>query len=349
MEKINVAELLKDCPKGMELDCTIWDNVVFDHIDMKSDYPIHIKKMGGEEYLTEEGCFNFDLGAKCVIFPKGKTTWEGFQRPYINGDIVYTIGGSIAILGDKIGECSVGFYSHCGLFYDEFDFDIVVSPERLATEEEKEQLFRAIQNNGYKWNSETKTLEKLIVPKFNVDDRVRHKSHTREVNIVKEIKDAHYILDDELALPFTFQDEYELVPNKLEKLVKPEFKIGDIIQDIDTYKVKITEINIDDECYGYESIIAKGIGSIPFNEQDNWKLVPKKFDINTLKPFESRVLVRNAYNKVWRPTIFGCYMKDKYEPFYVLGGTGWKQCIPYEGNEHLLGKTDDCDECFKTW
>ena len=46
MEKINVAELLKDCPKGMELDCTLWDNVVFDHIDMKSDYPIHIKKMG---------------------------------------------------------------------------------------------------------------------------------------------------------------------------------------------------------------------------------------------------------------------------------------------------------------
>lgn len=25
------------------------------------------------------------------------------------------------------------------------------------------------------------------------------------------------------------------------------------------------------------------------------------------------------------------------------------QCIPYEGNEHLLGKTDDCDEFYKTW
>ena len=26
MEKINIAELLKDCPSGMELNCTIWDN-----------------------------------------------------------------------------------------------------------------------------------------------------------------------------------------------------------------------------------------------------------------------------------------------------------------------------------
>ena len=27
--KINIAELLKDCPQGMELDCTTWDNVTF--------------------------------------------------------------------------------------------------------------------------------------------------------------------------------------------------------------------------------------------------------------------------------------------------------------------------------
>ena len=30
--KINIAELLKDCPQGMELDCTMFDNVVFDEV-----------------------------------------------------------------------------------------------------------------------------------------------------------------------------------------------------------------------------------------------------------------------------------------------------------------------------
>ena len=32
MEKINIAELLKDCPKGMELDCTMLDDVTFEGI-----------------------------------------------------------------------------------------------------------------------------------------------------------------------------------------------------------------------------------------------------------------------------------------------------------------------------
>lgn len=37
MEKINIAELLKDCPKGMELDCTIFDDVVFEKVDSESN------------------------------------------------------------------------------------------------------------------------------------------------------------------------------------------------------------------------------------------------------------------------------------------------------------------------
>jgi hypothetical protein len=63
------------------------------------------------------------------------------------------------------------------------------------------------------------------------------------------------------------------------------------------------------------------------------------------------VLVRaeSGSGNLWKPAIFGCYVKDKYAPYYVLGGTCWSQCIPYEGNEHLIGKTDDCDEYFKNW
>ena len=32
MEKINIAELLKDCPSGMELDCTMYEDVYFDYV-----------------------------------------------------------------------------------------------------------------------------------------------------------------------------------------------------------------------------------------------------------------------------------------------------------------------------
>ena len=285
MERINLAELLKDCPKGMELDCTMYEDVYFDYVDELNIIHCYIQHETHKTSITfnQHGTPNSDIKSKCVIFPKGKTTWEGFHRPYVNGDIVYTIGGSIAIISDKIGEHSEGFNSYCRLFNYEFDFDIIVSPERLATEKEKEKLFDAIKANGYTWNAKTKTLEKLIEPKFKVGDKIRHKSHTREGNIVTEIKDTHYILDDELALPFTFQDEYELVPNK--------------------------------------------------------------FNTNTLVPFESRVLVRNDKDQYWIPAFWGGKRTDGYTTSF-----GWsKYCIPFDGNEHLLNSNKECDEFYRTW
>ena len=90
MEKINIAELLKDCPKGMELDCIIFNGkVYFEGIDdNNSAYPIKISvNLVNIEYLDIYGQYNTRDYSKCVIFPKGKTTWEGFQRPIEDGDI----------------------------------------------------------------------------------------------------------------------------------------------------------------------------------------------------------------------------------------------------------------------
>ena len=123
------------------------------------------------------------------------------------------------------------------------------------------------------------------------------------------------------------------------------FKVGDTIQDKDGYKVEIFKVDIDEECYEYISIIAKGIGSIPFKLQDEWELVPNKFDITTLKPFD-KVLVRDGAG-LWRPSLFGNDMIVGYR--YFTSNGSYKECIPYEGNEHLLGTTDDCDEFYKTW
>jgi hypothetical protein len=100
--KINIAELLKDCPKGMELDCTMFDNVTFVKVDNNTrQFPIEILISGlHSKYLTKEGCFHDATHlpeAKCVIFPKGKTTWKGFQRPFKDGDIVADDTGWIGI------------------------------------------------------------------------------------------------------------------------------------------------------------------------------------------------------------------------------------------------------------
>ena len=51
----------------------------------------------------------------------------------------------------------------------EYPIPIVIQDYRLATEEEKQKLFNAIKENGYRLDVETKTLVNL---KFKVGDRI---------------------------------------------------------------------------------------------------------------------------------------------------------------------------------
>ena len=56
------------------------------------------------------------------------------------------------------------------------------------------------------------------------------------------------------------------------------------------------------------------------------------------KPFE-KVLVRDSYDDMWRASFFS-HIKEN-DGRYVTTCVTWKFCIPYEGNEHLLGTTKD--------
>lgn len=296
--KINIAEILKDCPKGMELDCAVFDNVYFNKVDNHLEFPIECYILCGERKLsilfTKYGEYSILSGAKCTIFPKGKTTWEGFQRPFKDGDIVF-YNDTIAIFkewGDEtLFRTYVTKYLCCDSLIDTNVplFGARVRKEiRLATEEEKAKLFDAIKSHGYKWNPETKTLEKLIEPKFKVGDKIKHKDSGIYCTL------------------------------------------GEYSEGISAYRTDIGGL------------------SITYKNMEQWELAPNKFDIDTLVPYESRVLVRNGDNDIWKPAIFGCYIY-KSAPYYVLGGTSWKYCIPYEGNKHLLRTTNDCDDYYKIW
>lgn len=57
MKKINIAELLKDCPKGMKLDCIIYDNVV-----KQPQYPKTYEECA--EILLERASVRNDIGYK---------------------------------------------------------------------------------------------------------------------------------------------------------------------------------------------------------------------------------------------------------------------------------------------
>ena len=292
--KINIAELLKDCPKGMELDCTMYDNLYFDSLNADYYNTVNcytlIDGIKTSINFTKYGTFNNHSGAKCVIFPKGKTTWEGFVPPcqFKDGDIVATKLGSVFILKnsllDSIYSCYVALNHESEFINKEQRFGHKYMC-RLATEEEKQKLFDAIKDNGYKWNAETKTLEKLDEPKFKVGDEIKPMGSDRHYNI-KNIKNDRYILNDNVFLKFTDEHHFELVP--------------------------------------------------------------KKFDISDFKPFD-KVLVRTDNKHVWSIQFFERINNRLKDSFVCMGGVRYRQCIPYEGNEHLLHTANECDNFFKVW
>ena len=287
---MNIAKILKDCPKGTKLysplcgDCTLYD---------VNDYNIRINTPNKDTLICLYHDGRYCSNGEIMLFPKGKTTWDGFvpSIKFKDGDIVTGKNCAcsyIAIFRESIDDIS--FSNHvCLTSFGRFNIDNISDNAnlRLATEEEKQKLFKEIKERGYKWNSETKTLEKLVEPKFKVGDRIKEK----QSNIIGEIIDVQ--------------------KNK--------------------YNVKIDD---------------KGL-YLYFREQDNFELVPDKFDITTLKPFD-KVLVRDDNERCWDCELFNSYRRDEHYPFFGIAAC-YKQCVPYKGNEHLLATTNDCDEFYKTW
>jgi hypothetical protein len=301
MEKINLVEILKNCPRGMELNCVAYDNVSFDKIsdDKKTPYPIfcYITDEEGNRSsisFTEDGYESKRYGAKCIIFPKGKNSWKGFVPPpkFKAGDVIISEAGNIVLFSHIDSENVV--YYHCIIpTYSNLRIEETAKVGvgkyyecTLADAQQRQRMYDSIKRSGYKYNQNT---------------------------------------------------------NKLEKLIKPKFKIGDKIVN-DNYVVEITDIFTDDQVYGYKSKMG-GIGGILFTEQDDWELVPDKFDVTTLKPFD-KVLVRDSIFGRWKIQFFEKFDKELKYPFVCMNGR-YSICIPYNGNEYLHDTINPCDDYYK--
>lgn len=80
-------------------------------------------------------------------------------------------------------------------------------------------------------------------------------------------------------------------------------------------------------------------------EQSECLLFPSKYDrdwnkfnlpVNTLKPFD-KVLVRDGIDEKWTISLFSYHDKENQDLPYVCISGRYVHCIPYKGNEHLLG------------
>lgn len=393
MNKMNLAELLKDCASGVELYSPLFGDCKFVKVhDYEAEIIVEIETGANVSFKTDGRYYDYP-NAECLLFPIGKTTWEGFVPPceFKDGDILATDLGSVFFLNTRLNTdecygCYVGIGGD-GSFHicEPFAYKECCG---LATEEEKEKLFKAIKDNGYQWNAETKTLEK--VPKIKDGDIIYIKtSLSKWVSIFEKFDDdeckcyVNYCIDSDTYYgkiggkknPLCYIDEiveqrlateeekqklfdvikehghqWNTKTKTLEKLIKPKFKVGDMIVKKDNptecwYVQGVnTNCNLD---YFYYIVTKSKIANLHFKDQDDYESAPNKFDINTLKPFD-KVLVRGNVGQRWTIDFFGFMDNNKGYPFVCVGHYV-TQCIPYESNEHLLGTTNDCDEYYKNW
>ena len=79
---MNIANLLKYCPKGTKLYSLVHGEVTLDEVDYAGNYPIRvITSVQDNEYFDSEGLYNqryFD--GECILFPsKEQRDWSKFK------------------------------------------------------------------------------------------------------------------------------------------------------------------------------------------------------------------------------------------------------------------------------
>ena len=207
--KINIAELLKDCPKGTKLysplcgECRVikvYNYLGFDVIN------------GTDDVFNFSYDGRYNLMGECCIFPsKDQRDWSKFVPPckFKTGDVLFVDCSDdedksyqyIFILNDP--DFYGKWHSYChldgvGCFHSKETYltDDEYHP-RFATEEEKAKLFDAIKSHGYNWNPDTKTLERLVEPSEGTLVQI---DFTRELRIADEVEvilgDYEFVLKD---------------------------------------------------------------------------------------------------------------------------------------------------------
>ena len=399
MEKINIAELLKDSPEGTELWSPIFGTVrLKEVIQPKKDggvapYPIVVDTGLFTESFSEYGLYDtMHSDTECTLFPsKENRDWGTFHEAFKfkDGDILHIELMSYQEYIIIFKEISNGhLHKHASLVYQSLSSDknalchlIDVKDMRLATYKEKQKLLNAIKANGYSWNPETKTLEKLVEPMFKDGDIISDSLGTcifkgegefeGTVNFYCGISNDYFRVKDDKRNPSghygcivnyrlsTEEEKQKLFKaikengyswnpetKTLEKLVEPRFKVGNRIRRKDGIKQPVTISSVSAEYYMVQ--LKEGEGALCVADQDLYELAPDKFDISTLKPFD-KVLVRDKNSQEWVISFFShCNGLERYK-HSCINGAGYAQCVPYEENEHLLGTTNDCDEFYKNW
>ena len=315
-QKLNIAEILKNKALGTKLWSSLFGDVYFNSASANLVTVSHHKALA--KFWRNAKLYDYDE-AEPTLFPsKEMRDWSKFA--WKKGDVLVSREGS-KILLDKwvnedytkfLGKIKVLGNSHC---YDTANYS-------LASKEEALEFIKSVEeiNNG-KLNLETLEIEKQL-----------------------EIRDGDIIVTD--AVPsmcyskciFILKGDWNIYEDRVNSYIFYNVYNNHISFNIVDKAIRDRDIHLATEEEKQQLFDALAKEGKRWNTEKKQIVNLKEYQF---KPFD-KVLVRDDYKDEWRASFFS-HIREGLSR-YVTTGLVWKFCIPYEGNEYLLGTTNNVED-----
>ena len=316
--EINIVEILKDKPQGTKLYSSACGKCKLEEVDDKSfKISFYSSKFGfmngGEGYLDKNGKL-YDDG-ECVVFPsKEMRDWSKFA--WNKGDVLVSNDGGTEVIFDKwYDDTYTNFYSKHYL-NSEDENNIKYNEAFLCT---TERYYLEDKDTAQTYIN---TIEKRLGGKLNLETlKIEKQLEFKDGDIVvygKSVAICRRIYKHTLSFYVTLNEMVGLL-------------FADEVESSEEYRFATEE----EKQQLFDALEKEGKA---------WDAEKKQFvDIkkeHQFKPFE-KVLVRDSIDDVWRASFFS-HIKEN-DGRYVTTCVTWKFCIPYIGNESLIGTTKDME------
>lgn len=328
-EKINIAEILKDKSKGIRLYSPIFGECAFCLVREETD-DICVKKHDGEiVFFDSKGLYN-NLG-EVMLFPSREMRdWSKFA--WKKGDILVNKDAEVHIIFDGFEDDTYkNFHGQYYLWeeggsmvsFEEDENYMQTSDFNKANKEDAQEYIHKIEKIlGGKLNRETLEVEKAQ-PEFKDGDiAFADFGNTQDVFIVSgktNLSEGYYSF---IALNLNST-----------KALSIGCKTSFFKKNLNTLRLATEE----EKQQLFDALAEEGKAW----DVEKKMIVDLKQKVE-LKPFD-KVLVRHQKTEEWSANIFSHIDKtDEYLDYICVNGR-WEFCIPYIGNEHLLGTTKDVE------
>ena len=326
--KINVANLLKDMPKGIKLYDWLHNiDVELDEVATTEIETVIWCTKKEEDYndifgYSQLGTLRGWFDGLQILFPsKEMRDWAKFS--WKKGDVLVSNDGKERVIFVKFQDNR--YMRFFGKFFSQrkedgdidykSNLDASVNDYILENMDAAQTYIKAVEERcGGKLNKETLEVEKS---EFKDWDFITIKLPRGRslICVFKAENDENYYLHASLD------------------------SRGMITINEDSYCSKsgcIVRLSTEEEKTAFFDALAKKGKAWDAEKKQIVDLKPK---VDVLKPFD-RVLVRDCKSENWRANLFGYIDKDG---FYCCVWANWAYCIPYIGNESLVGTTKDVE------